>query len=132
MKKFVKTIAAVALIALAVVTLVSCGFSSAGDPDKDKEKLSKMGYTGIDVEQYTEAQEDGLIAKLSASKVRVKETIRSITFIRIYYYDTAANAKTAYGVQQESIEKMSSFLTGDWDNDVKLQGKVVVWTQTSK
>ena len=129
MKKFVKTIAAVALIALTVVTLVSCGFSSAGDPDKDKEKLSILGYTGIDVEQYTEAQEDGLIAELFAKKSYRQniEDIPKLKTINIYYYDTETNAKTAYGGAQDRLEDLK-LLTPNANYDLKLQGKVIIFT----
>lgn len=109
MKKFAKIMAVMLLVALTVTALVACGYSTTGDPDKDKAKLEKKGF---DV-QVMKVNAGGIKATLVAEKysknIEEIEDLEEIKDVKVHtisitYFEKEEDAKEAYDEAKKGEE----------------------------
>lgn len=127
MKKFAQIAALTLLVVLTVAMLVACAYSS--NPQKEKEKLEKDGYTIVSYDEFGKGDE--YAAKIVATKSNVGSftvsdlldpaTIEQLRFerLRLDYYNQAYIAKEAY---EDECKKFD----GKENYTVSRQGKLVI------
>lgn len=119
MKRMIRILALVLVLALSVCALASC--APAGDPDKAVAALKKNGYTTV----KTEGGYAGCVAYVSGTKIETTDNGVTVNTANIYYFESA---DAANDVWEELSAKAKNDRTDDESNWVlKKSGKLIYW-----
>lgn len=106
MKKIISIISIVLTVALLTFVLCACVPS---DVEKAEEKMEKAGYIVI---SYSDAEAEGLVGGISATKTGLTSGINTIVAL---CFDSSSSAKEYY---DENVAE---------DSDIQKSGKWVFW-----
>lgn len=119
MKRMIRMLALVLVLALSVCTLASC--APAGDPDKAVAALKENGYTAV----KADASYAGCVAFVSGTKIETTSNGVTVDTANIYYFESAKAANDVW-------EELSSKAENDKKDDesgwvLKKSGKMIYW-----
>ena len=119
MKRMIRMLALVLVLALSVCTLASC--APAGDPDKAVAALKKNGYTAF----KADADYAGCVAYVNGTKIETTDNGVTVDTVNIYYFESADAANDVW-------EELSAKANDDKKDDqsgwvLKKSGKMIYW-----
>lgn len=120
MKKMIRTLALVLILALSVCALASC--APASDPDKAMAALDKNGYHPIKLDG---GSYEGCIAVVSGTKIETTGNSVVVNSANIYYFEDSKSANDAWEALQGKAEDDKKDDESNWI--LKKSGKMIYW-----